>query len=73
MTAQVTGLEPGDFVYTTGDTHLYLNHIEQAKIQLAREPRPLPTMKLNPEVKNIFDFKFEDFNPWPHIKAAVSV
>ena len=78
MTAQVTGLEPGDFVYTTGDTHLYLNHIEQAKLQLSREPRRLPTMRLNPEVKNIFDFKFEDFelenyNPWPHIKADVSV
>ncbi len=78
MTAQVTGLEPGDFVYTTGDTHLYLNHIEQAKLQLSREPRTLPTMKINPEIKNIFDFKFEDFqlenyNPWPHISAAVSV
>ncbi len=78
MTAQVTGLEPGDFVYTTGDTHLYLNHIEQAKLQLSREPRTLPTMEINPEIKNIFDFKFEDFqlenyNPWPHISAAVSV
>jgi thymidylate synthase len=78
MTAQVTGLEAGDFVYTTGDTHLYTNHIEQAKLQLTRQPRPLPTMKLNPEVKDIFDFKYEDFelenyDPWPHIKADVSV
>lgn len=78
MTAQVTGLKAGDFVYTTGDTHLYLNHIEQAKLQLTRTPRPLPTMRLNPDVKDIFDFKFEDFdlqdyNPWPHIKADVSV
>lgn len=78
MTAQVTGLQAGDFVYTTGDTHLYLNHIEQAKLQLTRTPRPLPTMRLNPDVKDIFDFKFEDFdlqdyNPWPHIKADVSV
>lgn len=78
MTAQVTGLQAGDFVYTTGDTHLYLNHIEQAKLQLTRTPRPLPRMRLNPDVKDIFDFKFEDFdlqdyNPWPHIKADVSV
>lgn len=78
MTAQVTGLQAGDFVYTTGDTHLYLNHIEQAKLQLTRTPRPLPTMRLNPDVKDIFDFNFEDFdlqdyNPWPHIKADVSV
>ena len=78
MTAQVTGLEPGDFVYTTGDTHLYLNHMEQAKLQLSRQPRELPAMKINPEVKDIFDFKFEDFelenyNPWPHISAPVSV
>ena len=78
MVAQVCGLEPGDFVYTTGDTHLYLNHIEQAKLQLTREPRPLPKMKINPEVKNIFDFKYEDFelvgyDPHPHIKATVSI
>lgn len=78
MIAQVCDLEPGDFVYTTGDTHLYLNHIEQAKLQLTREPRPLPKMKINPEVKNIFDFKYEDFelmgyDPHPHIKATVSV
>lgn len=78
MTAQVTGLKAGDFVHTTGDTHLYLNHLEQAKLQLTREPRPLPAMKINPDVKSLFDFKYEDFelenyNPWPHIKAAVSV
>ncbi len=78
MMAQVTGLEPGEFIHTTGDTHLYLNHIEQARLQLSREPRPLPTMKLNPDVKSLYDFKFEDFvlenyDPWPHIKADVSV
>lgn len=78
MMAQVTGLEPGEFIHTTGDTHLYLNHLEQARLQLTREPRPLPTMKLNPDVKNLYDFKFEDFelvgyDPWPHIKADVSV
>ncbi len=78
MVAQVTNLKAGDFVYTTGDTHLYLDHIEQAKLQLTREPRPLPTMRLNPEVKDIFDFKYEDFtlenyNPYDHIKAKVSV
>ena len=78
MVAQVTGLKPGEFIHTTGDTHLYLNHIEQAKLQLSRAPRPLPTMRLNPDVKDIFSFKYEDFqlenyNPWPHIKAEVSV
>lgn len=78
MMAQVTELKPGDFVHTTGDTHLYLNHIEQAKLQLTRTPRPLPRMVINPDVKNIFDFQYEDFqlesyDPWPHIKAAVSV
>lgn len=78
MMAQVTGLEAGEFVHTTGDTHLYLNHIEQAKLQLTRTPRPLPKMKINPDVKDIFSFRYEDFelqdyNPWPHIKAAVSV
>lgn len=78
MMAQVTGLEAGEFIHTTGDTHLYLNHIEQAKIQLSREPRPLPTIKINPEVKSIFDFHYDDFelvgyDPWPHIKAVVSV
>ena len=78
MMAQVTGFKPGDFIHTTGDTHLYLNHIEQAKLQLTREPRPLPTMKINPDVKSIFDFHYEDFelvgyDPHPHIKAEVSV
>lgn len=78
MMAQVTGLKPGDFIYTTGDTHLYLNHIEQARLQLTRAPRQLPTMRLNPDVKNIFDFVYEDFtlenyDPWPHIKADISV
>lgn len=78
MMAQVTGLECGEFIHTTGDTHLYLNHLEQAKLQLTREPRKLPRMILNPEVKSIFDFKYEDFqlvdyDPHPHIKAEVSV
>lgn len=78
MMAQVTGLECGDFVHTTGDTHLYLNHLKQVDTQLMRTPRPLPKMKINPNVKDIFSFKYEDFeltdyNPWPHIKAEVSV
>ena len=78
MTAQVTGLTAGDFVYTTGDTHLYLNHLEQARLQLTRTPRNLPHMRLNPDVKSLFDFRFEDFelegyDPWPHIAATVSV
>lgn len=78
MMAQVSGLKAGDFIHTTGDTHLYLNHLEQAKLQLTREPRPLPKMLINPDIKNIFDFKYEDFqltdyDPWPHIKAVVSV
>ena len=78
MMAQVTGLKVGDFIHTTGDTHLYLNHLEQARLQLTREPRKLPIMKLNPDVKDIFgfhyeDFQLEDYNPWPHIKAEVSV
>lgn len=78
MMAQVTGLKAGDFVHTTGDTHIYLNHIEQAKLQLTRTPRPLPKMVLNPDVNNLFDFRYEDFelqdyNPWPHISAKVSV
>ena len=78
MMAQVTGFKPGDFIHTTGDTHLYLNHLEQARLQLTRDPRPLPVMKLNPDVKSIFDFQYEDFelvgyDPHPHIKAAVSV
>lgn len=78
MVAQVCGLKPGDFVHTLGDAHLYSNHLEQAKLQLTRELRPLPTMWVNPEVKDIFDFRFEDFrledyNPHPHIKGAVAV
>ena len=78
MVAQVCGLKPGSFVHTFGDAHLYANHIEQAKLQLSREQRPLPQMKLNPEVKDIFGFTFKDFtlenyDPHPHIKAAVAV
>lgn len=78
MVAQVTGLQPGDFVHTLGDAHLYSNHIEQAKLQLTRDTRSLPKMKINPAVKDLFDFKFEDFeltdyDPHPHIKAKVSV
>jgi thymidylate synthase len=78
MMAQVCGLEPGDFIHTFGDVHLYSNHIEQTKLQLTREPFPLPTMKLNPEVKDLFDFRFEDFTlenyqSHPHIKAPVAV
>lgn len=78
MMAQVCGLEAGDFVHTMGDAHIYKNHLEQVKLQLSRTPRPLPTMKINPEVKNLFDFKYEDFeltdyNPYPHISAEVAV
>jgi len=78
MVAQVTGLQPGDFVHTFGDVHIYNNHLEQVKLQLSREPYPLPEMKINPEVKSIFDFKFEDFElvnyqAHPHIKGEVSV
>lgn len=78
MTAQVTGLKPGEFVHTLGDAHIYSNHFEQAREQLSRQPRQLPTMHLNPQVKSIFDFKVGDFNlegydPMPHIKATVSV
>jgi thymidylate synthase len=78
MVAQVTGLEPGDFIHTLGDAHIYNNHLEQVNIQLSRQPRPLPVMKLNPSVKNIEDFTFSDFtlenyDPHPHIKASISV
>lgn len=78
MLAQVCNLEPGDFVHTFGDAHLYNNHLEQAKLQLSRDIRPLPTMKINPEVNDIFSFKYEDFelfnyDPHPHIKAVVAV
>lgn len=78
MMAQVSGLEPGEFIHTTGDTHLYLNHLDQARLQLTRTPRPLPKMRINPDVKNLFDFHYEDFqledyDPWPHISAQVSV
>ncbi|MBV1704157.1 MAG: thymidylate synthase [Hyphomicrobiales bacterium] len=78
MMAQATGLEPGDFVHTLGDAHLYSNHVEQAELQLTRAPRALPGLRLNPEVKSIFDFRFEDvafegYDPWPAIKAPVAV
>ena len=78
MIAQVTGLKAGDFVHTFGDAHLYTNHFEQAKLQLKREPLPLPTMKLNPDVKDLFKFEYEDFElenyvAAPHIKAPVAV
>ncbi len=78
MMAQVTGLQPGEFIHTTGDTHLYLNHLEQAQLQLTRTPRPLPWMKINPDVKDLFSFQYEDFelegyDPWPHIAGKVSV
>ena len=78
MVAQVTGLKAGEFVHTLGDAHIYKDHIEQMKLQLSREPRKLPTMKINPDVNNIFDFKFEDFelegyDPHPHIAGKVSV
>lgn len=78
MVAQVTGLKPGDFVHSLGDAHLYSNHLEQARLQLTRPTRPLPTMKINPDVKDIFSFRYEDFtlenyDPHPHIKAEVAV
>ena len=78
MMAQVTGLKTGDFVHTFGDAHIYLNHIEQVKLQLTRDTRPLPKMIINPDVKDLFDFKFEDFqlqdyDPHPHIPGIVAV
>ena len=78
MVAQVTGLEPYEFIHTLGDAHIYLNHIEQVKLQLTRTPRPLPRLKLNPDVKSLFDFTFDDFeiidyHPHPHIKGEISV
>lgn len=78
MVAQVCGLKPGEFIHTLGDAHLYQNHLDQARLQLSRQPRKLPKMRINPEVKDIFDFKYEDFtlegyDPHPHIKAEVSV
>ena len=76
--AQVTGLEPGIFIHTLGDAHLYLNHLEQARLQLTRQSRPLPTMRVNPAAKDLFALTYEDFvlegyEPHPHIKAAVAV
>jgi thymidylate synthase len=78
MVAQVTDLAPGEFVHTFGDVHLYQNHLEQARLQLSREPRPLPHMRLNPAVRDLFAFRFEDFelvdyDPHPHIRAPVAV
>jgi thymidylate synthase len=78
MMAQVTGLQAGEFIHTLGDAHIYLNHIEQVKTQLSRQPRPLPALKINPERKSIFDFQYEDFmlenyDPHPHIKGEIAV
>jgi thymidylate synthase len=78
MVANVTNLQPGDFVHTFGDAHIYLNHIDQVKLQLTREPRPLPKMTINPNVNSIFDYSFSDFklegyDPHPHIKGAIAV
>jgi thymidylate synthase len=78
MVARVTGLDPAEFVHTFGDAHLYLNHVDQARLQLARSPRKLPTLRINPKVDDLFAFRFEDFvlegyEPYPHIKAEVAV
>ena len=78
MVAQVTDLQPGEFIHTFGDAHLYNNHLDQTRLQLSRQPRPLPAMKINPAIKSLFDFRFEDFtlenyDPHPHIKAPVAV
>lgn len=78
MIAQVTNLKPGDLIMTFGDAHIYLNHLDQVKLQLSREPRKLPTMRINPEVKDIFafafdDFKLEGYDPYPHIKGAIAI
>ena len=78
MVAQVCGYQVGEFIHTFGDAHIYNNHIEQLELQLSRTPRPLPTMKINPEVKSIFDFTFDDFellnyHPHPHIKGVVAI
>jgi thymidylate synthase len=78
MMAQVTGLQAGDFVHTFGDAHLYLNHLEQTELQLSRTPHALPVMRLNPDIDDLFDFRFDDFeltgyDPHPHIKAPVAV
>ena len=78
MMAQVTGLQPGEFIHTFGDAHLYVNHLEQADLQLSRTPHALPVMRLNPDIKDLFAFRFEDFelreyDPHPHIKAPVAV
>ncbi|MDY0184032.1 MAG: thymidylate synthase, partial [Proteiniphilum sp.] len=78
MMAQVTGLQEGDFIHTFGDAHIYRNHLDQVKLQLSRDPRPLPLMKINPDVKDIFSFRYEDFeltdyDPHPHIKGTVAI
>ena len=78
MIAQVTGLKPGEFIHSLGDAHIYRNHFDQVRLQLTRQPRPLPVMKLNPQVTDLFDFRYEDFtlegyDPYPHIKGEVSV